>query len=464
MFDPGIFKDRRKILREKVGSGLILLLGNDESPMNYTANIYPFRQDGNFRYFFGLEKPGLIGLLDPEEGKDYLFGPEITLEDVVWMGPQPSLGEISRNVGVEDTGTLAQLSEKVKFALSQGRKIHFTPPYRGEQAFKLEALLGIQARNAHKAVFPDLIKSIVELRSVKSGFEIAEIETALETTSEAFAVMAKSVKPGLFEYELSGKIEGLFASRNRTLAYPIILSVHGETLHNNYHGNKLQAGDLLIIDAGAESPLGYASDITRTFPVSGRFSPAQKDIYHIVLKAQTESLSAIRPGVPYKDVHVLASKIIASGLKAMGLMQGNVDDAVNAGAHALFFPHGLGHMLGLDVHDMEGLGEDFVGYDSTVARSSQFGLSHLRLAKALQAGNVLTVEPGIYFIPALIDQWKSGGKHSAFINYDKVDKFRKAGGTRIEDDVLVTETGSRVLGKPIPKTVEEVEASMASPV
>jgi Xaa-Pro aminopeptidase len=460
VFEKSIYAGRRKRLAEKLDAGLILLPGNVESSMNYPANQYPFRQDGAFLYFFGSGGSGLTGLMDLDEGKEFLYGTDLTLEDVVWMGSHPSVAEMAASSGVEATGTPQQLTEKIAAAQSKGRPIHFLPPYRGETILEMQSLLSLPASAIAARASLELIRAVIALRSVKSGEEIAEIENALDTTHAAYSAIVRAARPGVTEGEIVGAIEAVMESHGRRSAYPIILSTHGEILHNTGHGNTLKHGDLLLVDCGAQSPEGYASDITRTYPIGGKFSPRQKDVYQLVFETQSEAIQSIRPGVPYKEIHLRAAATVASGLKDMGLMKGDVEAAVENGAHALFFPHGLGHMLGLDVHDMEGLGEDHVGYDETVSRSGQFGLAYLRLAKKLQAGYVLTVEPGIYFIPALIDRWKSENKLADFIDYGRLEEFRDARGIRIEDDVLVTGTGARVLGKPIPKTSEEVESLM----
>jgi Xaa-Pro aminopeptidase len=461
MFDKTIYIERRKLLKKQVKSGVILILGNVESPMNYPANTYPFRQDSNFLYFFGQDKPGFAGVIDVEEDKDYLYGEDFTIDDIIWMGPQPTVKDLAQEVGITHTGSLAQLAEKLKDAAAKKRKVLFTPPYRAENAIQLEKLLEIPTAKLKENASVELIKAIVEQRSVKSAAEIQEIETALAISHEMYSLVMAMTKPGIYEREIVGKIEGAVGSYGAYISFPIILSIHGETLHNHHHGNLLQENNLLVTDSGAESPLHYASDITRTFPVSGRFTPEQKDVYQVVLDSQLAAIGAVKPGKPYKEVHLLTAAVIAQGLKDIGLMKGDIAEAVKQGAHALFFPHGLGHMLGLDVHDMEDLGENYVGYDETVERSQQFGLAYLRLAKALKPGYVVTSEPGVYFIPALIDQWKAEKKFEQFIDYAKVEKFRGFGGIRIEDDVLVTDNGHRVLGKPIPKTVDEIEKIMA---
>jgi Xaa-Pro aminopeptidase len=460
MFEAEVYVKRRKSLKDQMKSGIILLLGNEESPMNYPANTYHFRQDSNFLYFFGLDNPGFAGLIDVEEDKDYIYGEDFTLDDIIWMGPQPTVKKLAQHVGVSHSGSLAQLKEKLNIAISQNRKIHFVPPYRAENILKLEKLLGIVNSNIKQYASLDLIKAIVKLRSVKSEAEISEIEKALDISTEMYTVIMQLAFPGTYEREIAGKIEGIANSYGNTIAFPIILSVHGETLHNHYHGNRLEKNQLLVADSGAESPEHYASDITRTFPVGGVFTPLQKEIYQLVLDSQLAAIEAMKPGKPFKEIHLQVAKIMASGLKDLGLMKGDVDTAVNEGAHAMFFPHGLGHMMGLDVHDMEDLGEDYIGYDDTIKRSDQFGLAYLRMAKALQPGYVITVEPGIYFIPALIDKWNAEKKFTDFINYSKVEQYKKFGGIRIEDDVLVTQEGHRVLGKSIPKSIDEIEALM----
>lgn len=460
MFDAKTYAARRDLLRKNVKDGLILLPGNGESAMNYPANPYHFRQDSTFLYFFGIDKPDFAGVIDVDENKDYIFGTDFTIDDIIWMGPQPSVKDLAAEVGVQHTGAPAEMAELIGKAAAAGRTIHFLPPYRAETQVQLAELLNISNEQAKKDFSLELIKAVVKLREIKSDEEVAEVEKALAVSSEMYATIMSMAKPGVYEREITGKIEGIAGSYGGLVSFPVILSIHGETLHNHYHGNKMEKHDLVVADSGAESPNHYASDITRTFPVGGSFTPEQRDIYQVVLDSQVAAIDAIKPGKMYKEVHLLTAAVIARGLKDMKLMKGDTEAAVKEGAHALFFPHGLGHMMGLDVHDMENLGENNVGYDETVARSTQFGLAYLRLAKELKPGFVLTVEPGIYFIPALIDQWKAENKFSDFIDYDQVEKFKKFGGIRIEDDVLVTQDSHRVLGKPIPKTAADIENIM----
>ena len=461
MFDPKTYGDRRARLRQQVGSGLILLLGNEPSPMNYTDNAYHFRQDDSFLYFFGLDTAGVSGVIDIEGGKDILFGDDIDIEDIIWTGRMPTMKEQAARGGVSETAPLAKLEETIKEARSQGRTVHFLPPYRAENKIKLQKWLAVDPAEAKAKASVPLIKAVIAQRLVKSAAEVREVEKALDVSADMYRLAMKSVKPGLTEQEVMGRMSGLALSRANGIAFPIILTINGQTLHNHGYGNVLKAGRLLVIDSGAESPLHYASDITRTIPVSGKFSPKQKDIYEIVLEAHDLAISLIKPGVLYRDIHLQAAGVIASGLKDLGLMKGDTAQAVQVGAHAMFFPHGLGHQLGLGVHDMEDLGENSVGYDETITRSRQFGLAYLRFAKALEPGHILTVEPGLYFIPDLIDRWKAENKFAPFINYDQVEKFRGFGGLRLEDNVLVTPKGHRLLGRPIPIKAKDIERIMA---
>ncbi len=462
MFDSKIYADRRARLKEQIGSGLLLFLGNEESPMNYPANPYHFRQDSTYLYFFGLDTPSLAAIIDVDQGKDVIFGNDVDMEDIIWMGQLPTMKERASLVGVTETAPLAQFDETVKAAQQKGKTIHYLPPYRPENITKIAQLLGIEHDSVNKYTSKEFIKAVVAQRNVKIPEEIGQMELAHEVTYDMYIAAMKMAKPGVYEYEIAGQMDGIISASDCHVAFPIILTKNGQILHNHYHGNRLEQGNLLVMDAGSESPMNYASDITRTVPVGGRFTQKQKQIYEIVLQAQETAIQSIKPGIMFKDIHLQSASVIASGLKDVGLMKGDMDAAVQAGAHALFFPHGLGHMIGLDVHDMEDLGEDYVGYDHTVERSTQFGLAYLRLAKKLEPGNVVTVEPGIYFIPDLIDQWASENKFDQFIDYAKVAEYRDFGGIRIEDDILVTQDGSQVLGKSIPKTVDEVEEITAT--
>jgi Xaa-Pro aminopeptidase len=462
MFAKEVYWERRKMLRELVGEGLILFPGNDESSMNYRANTYHYRQDSSFLYFFGINKPGLYGVCDVDAGTDILYGNDFDIDDIIWMGEQPSVRELSAEIAADSSAPLKNLEILLKQAIQSGRKIHLLPSYRGDQVLALSKILGMKCEELGQLESQELIAAVVKLRSIKDQHEISEIEKAVEVAWIMHTTAMKMAFPGNYERELAGAIEGIALSHGGPVSFPVILSMDGQTLHNHYHGNELTPGRMIVCDAGAETAMNYASDITRTYPVGGKFSEQQKDIYNIVLKANTETIKASIPGRTYQEVHLMAAKIIAGGLKELGIMKGNLDEAVAAGAHALFFPHGLGHMLGLDVHDMEGLGENNVGYTDRLKRADQFGLAYLRLGRELEPGFIVTNEPGCYFIPALIDQWKGEKKHAEFINYEQVEKYRKFGGVRIEDDVLITDSGSKVLGTPIPKTIDEVEATMNS--
>lgn len=464
MFSPETYTNRRNALRLEVKSGIILLPGNTEAAFNYPANTYHFRQDSTFSYFFGINQPDLAGIIDLDNGKDILFGNDVDMDDIIWMGPQPSMADRGMKVGVNHTSPFSELESYIRGGIASGRRIHFLPPYRGETKIFLSGLLGLPIPDLKASSSADLIKGVVKLRSIKSADEISEIEKMVDVAFKMHTTAMKMAYPGIIEQEIAGTIEGIALANAGPVSFPVILSMDGQTLHNHYHGNTLVEGRMLVVDSGCESEETlYSSDITRTVPVGGKFSNRQREIYEIVLKANTEAINAIRPGITYREVHMLAARVIAQGLKDAGLMKGNIDEAVKQGAHAMFFPHGLGHMLGMDVHDMENVGENFVGYDEETKRSDQFGTAFLRLGRRLQPGFVLTVEPGIYFIPALIDQWKAEGKFTEYINYEKTETYKDFGGIRIEDDVLVTETGCRVLGKPIPKTVEEIEKLMTRP-
>jgi len=459
MFSASTYIARRKRLKEDLKSGIILFLGNQGSPMNYPDNEYVFRQDSSFLYFWGIDLPGLAALIDIEQDREIVFGRESTIEDIIWSGPQPPLQEYCLSCGVRDLAAPATLNGALTEAVRKGRPVHFLPQYRPENLLKIQDLLGLNVSIVNYHASPALIKAVVAQRSIKTEEEIAQIEAALDAAHDIHTLAMRTAQPGMREKEIVAAMLGhAYARTGVGLPYPIIFTTKGHILHNQRHQNVMQAGDLVINDSGCESELHYASDITRTFPVDGKFTGRQREIYDIVLQAQKTAIENIRPGIEYRCVHLMAARQVVLGLKALGLMAGEVDAAVAAGAHALFIPHGLGHMLGLDVHDMEDLGEDYVGYTDTIQRNPQFGLCYLRLARALEPGFVLTVEPGLYFIPELIDQWQAEKKCAEFINYDKVEAYRNFGGVRIEDDVLVLPEGRRVLGMPIAKSIEDVEA------
>lgn len=457
MFNSDIYKERRNLLKKTIKNGVLFFPGNKNTPRNFASMSYPFRQDSSFLYYWGLDFPGLSAIIDVDNDKEIIFGDDRPVDDIIWMGPDTSMEEKANAVGAANTEPSNNLESFLLQAIKSGRKVHYLPQYRAENIIYLAGLLGIKAAFINKYVSLELIKAVIDQRSVKAPEEILEIESALDVSYEMYILAMKLTKPGVYEKDIAKGIEGLAELKGEGISFGTICSVRGEILHNESYDNLMKDGDIALLDSGVESKLHYASDITRVIPVSGKFSEKQKNVYNVVLKSQLKAIEMIKAGVQYKDIHLKAAKVIAEGMKQLGMMKGDMDAAVEQGAHALFFPHGLGHMMGLDVHDMESFGEDYVGYDDKVKRSNQFGLAYLRLGKELKEGYVLTVEPGVYFIPALIDQWQSENKFAEFINYDKVNEYRNFGGIRIEDDILVTKDGHKILGKPIPKTIEEVE-------
>lgn len=452
LFDTAIYKDRRHALLKAMGSGTLFFPGATEQPYNYKGNTYPFRQESSFLYYFGFAQPGLSGIIDADSGKSILVGDDADIEDVVWMGPQPSMDKRIQQIGADQHIRTADLQNWLK-----GKQVHYLPQHHADRIFYLADLLGKtieEVRNGHSM---PLVHAVINQRTHKAPEEIEQMEQALYITAAIHTQIRKSVAPGKYEAQIRGIAEGVAFANQSRLSYQAICTIQGQTLHNNEYHRLMKEGDMLLCDIGAESIMGYAGDITRSYPVSPKFSSQQAEIYDLVLKAETESIDAVRSGTRYLDVHLGAARIITEGLKQIGLMKGNTDEAVAAGAHALFFPHGLGHMIGLDVHDLEGLGENNVGYDNSVQRSKQFGTAYLRMARALEPGFVITVEPGIYFIPELIDMWQGEGKHKDFICYDKLDPYRNFTGIRIEDNVLVSNDGPVVLGPPIPKTRKDIE-------
>jgi Xaa-Pro aminopeptidase len=461
-FDADTYAARRRRLMEQLGSGVALLLGNGESASNYAANHYPFRQDSTFLYFLGLDRPGLDAVVDADAGRTTLFGEDPGLEAVIWEGPQPSIDALAQQAGLDDTAPPGALTETVQRARDAGRMVHTLPPYREAHRRRLGALLGCKPEATDDHASDVFIRAVVAQRESKTDAEVAEVEKALDVTRRMHLLAMQEARSGAVEREVAGRMEGMARAAGGETAFPTIFSERGEVFHNTPSAQRLTDGALALCDAGGTAPSRYAADITRTAPVGGAFSQKQRAVYEIVLDAQEAALSAIEPGVKYKDVHRLAARHLADGLKGVGMMKGDPEEAVREGAHALFFPHGLGHMLGLDAHDMEALGEDVVGYDDETTRSEQFGLNALRLGRELKEGFVLTVEPGVYFIEPLIEQWRSEGRHARFIDYDAVADYEGFGGIRIEDDVLVTPDGGRILGEPIPKQPEAVEAAVGN--
>ena len=453
---------RRHTLRRAVHGGALLLVGQEDTPRNYAANAYPFRQDSSFLYFVGVDQPGLAALILPD-GEEWLFGTPEHPDDLVWYGPHPALADHGAAAGISRTASISELAPRLRALGAKGVEIHYLPPYRPDRAQRLASLLGKPIEDVARGVSGAFVAAVVAQRSHKTEAEVAQIEEALSISKAMYEAAYSLIRPGRYEREIAGAMQGVALGRDRAQSFNPIVSVRGEVLHNVSYDNCLEPGQLLLVDSGTESAHHYASDITRTYPVSGRFTPEQRALYEVVLAGQRAAIEAASPALSNRDLHLLAARHMAEGLKDMGLMKGDAQAAVDVGAHALFFVHGLGHMLGLDVHDMEDLG-DAVGSPEGQARSSQFGLSFLRLARRLEPGFVITVEPGIYFIPALVDRWQAEGLHRDFICYDRLGPFRSLGGIRIEDDLLIPEGGARVLGPPIPKTVAEVEAILAQAV
>ena len=454
MFGKETYIERRQALKRLVGDGVILLMGNNDSPVNYPANAYKFRQDSSFLYFFGQKRDGLVGVIDVDNDKEYLVGDEIDIDDIVWYGSVDSVADMAARVGVASTCPMAGLKDLV-----HGRKVHFLPPYRYDIQIQLMDLLGIHPSAQREAASLPLIRAVVTLRSVKSAEEIEELERASAIGYRMHTTAMKLCRPGVTEQYIGGTIEGIASAYGCMVSFPSIVSMHGEILHGYPSPRALEAGRLLLCDAGAETNDNYCSDHTRTTPVNGRFDARQRDIYQIVVDCHDLALSVAKPGVKWWDVHMDVCRLMTVRMKELGLMKGDVEEAVRSGAHALFMPHGLGHMMGMDVHDMENLGQTNVGYDDEVRPSDQFGLASLRFARRLQEGYVVTDEPGIYFIPDLIDMWREKGINAQFLDFDKIDTYKDFGGVRIEDDVLITKDGCRFLGKErIPYRIADVEA------
>lgn len=461
MFKKETYANRRADLRKKISDGLVLLMGNFESPMNYPSNTFHFRQDSDFLYFFGLKREDLTAIIDIDSGEDFIFGDDYSIASTVWMGDLPSISDNAKEVGVTKTGTDMQGIDMLKKAISSGRKIHFLPQYRGDNKIKIGGILGLNPQTINNYASVELIKAIVSMRELKSVEEIENMNLACNIGYEMHTTAMKVCGVGKTERIVAGAIEGKALELGNGVSFHCIVTQRGQILHNHNHDGVLQDGRMLLVDAGGTTTMDYASDFTRTFPVNGKFTTVQKDIYQVVQSAFEHGINMVAPNVAFKDIHLSSAKKVTEGLINLGFMKGNADDAVAAGAHALFFPTGLGHQIGLDVHDMESLGEAYVGYDQSVQRSPQFGLASLRMAKKLKPGHVMTVEPGCYFIPILTEKWQKEGINSEFINFDKVRQYLNFGGVRIEDCILVTEKGHKILGdKRIPFTTETIEEMM----
>lgn len=458
MFGKQIYSERRNRLKSLVGNGIILLAGNEDSSMNYKDNLYHFRQDSSFLYYTGIDRPALFFVIDIENNTETIFGDEATIDDIVWTGATQSIKDQAERSSITKVLPVSTLAFLLQQYISKKITVHYLPPYRADTTCKLSEWLYIPFSELADKASVSLIKAVVKQRSIKSAEEVAEIEKAINTTAGMQLKAMQLSREGVTEYEIAGQLEGIAKSAGGNVSFPVILTTNGQYLHNHAGSNILKNGQLLLCDCGAELQSHYAGDLTRTSPVGGRFTNLQEQVYTIVLNAQETALAALKPGIRFINIHLSACEKLTEGLQQLELMKGDIKEAVAAGAHTLFFQCGLGHMMGLDVHDMENLGEQYVGYTDDLKKSKAFGLKSLRLARELEEGFVLTIEPGLYFVPELMDIWKAEKKYTQFINYDKLDAFRNFGGIRIEDDALITSSGSRILGKPLAKTAREVEA------
>ena len=469
MFSKEVYARRRQTLVAKMADsaaegkrGIALFIGNTEAPAQYKDNCYKFRQDSTWLYFFGIDQPLYAAIIDLDNGNETVFANDVEIGDIIWMGPQPSVASVAASVGVEKSAPYTDLNAAVAKVLAEGRPVHFVKPSRYYNTMKIASLLGCGTDEVAGRFSLALTKAIISMRLVKEDCEIEVIDDACNLGYEMHTVARNSIVPGIIEQEIVGKMDGVTLSKGWGVSFPTILTQHGETLHNHLHDKIIEPGKLMVIDAGAESNVHYASDFTRTYPTSGKFTAKQREIYQIVCDCNEFAFSMTRPGISYREVHLKTMHLMLEELRALDIVRGDVQDMVEAGIAGLFMPHGLGHNMGLDVHDMEDYGENYVGYDDDQSRSPQLGLGSLRMARKLVPGNVITDEPGIYFIPALIKKWKSEKTDQGFVNYSKLESYYDFGGIRLEDDVLVTADGARRLGKErLPISPDDVEAAMA---
>jgi len=459
MFNKEIYIQRRNQLAQKVGSGLILLLGNDEAGMNFKNNWYPFRQDSTFLYYAGIDLAELAVIIDLDQGSTTLFGNDLTIDDIVWTGPLPTLTEQANSAGIENVRPYKELETVLKNAKNKQQTVHFLPAYRPEHTLKLQAWLEVPTSQSVSSASEALIKAVVSMRSHKGPEEIAEMEKAVDISNDMHTYFMRAVAAGKNEMAIAGQLRAIAIAAGGDLSYPTILTSRGETLHIHARNLELPAGAMALCDAGAETPMHYAGDLTRTAPVSEKFTDIQKDMYQLILDIQLKTIDACQPGTPFSEVHRLSGQLLLEGLQSFNIIKGNVQEALAQDAHTLFFQCGLGHMIGLDVHDMENLGEQYVGYTADAPKNMNFGWKSLRLGRALEPGFTITVEPGIYFIPTLIDLWKAENRLADYINYQELEKFKDFGGIRIEDNLVITENGYRILGSRMAaKTVADMEA------
>ena len=483
MFGKEIYSERRRTLAAKMRetaaegkAGIAVFIGNSEAPQNYRGNDYKFRQESSFLYFWGTDEPGFCAIIDFDSGSETLYGDDFDIDDIIWMGPQESVADKAGRAGATGHGTAERFTLDVQKALAAGRRIHFLPASRYCNTLKISSLLGISPEDTRKtapvSALPggrpahaseELVKAVISMRLIKQQCEIEEIDKACEICYLMHTAARQGCKPGVHEQEIAGRMDGITLSKGWGVSFATILSQHGETLHNHSHDGIITPGKLLLVDAGAESGTHYAADFTRTYPCSGKFTRMQADIYDIVESCNALAFSLAKPGTAYRDIHLAVEKLMLESLASLGIVRGNADDMVQAGVAGLFMPHGLGHNMGIDVHDMEDLGENLVGYDEDQTRAGRLGLGSLRMARKLRPGHVVTDEPGIYFIPALIDKWKAEGTDRGFVNYSALEKYRDFGGIRLEDDLLITENGARYLGfRRLPIKASDVEEAMAS--
>ena len=469
MFSKDVYARRRQTLVAKMADsaaegkrGIALFIGNTEAPAQYKDNCYKFRQDSTWLYFFRIDQPLYAAIIDLDNGNETVFANDVEIGDIIWMGPQPSVASVAASVGVEKSAPYTDLNAAVAKVLAEGRPVHFVKPSRYYNTMKIASLLGCGTDEVAGRFSLALTKAIISMRLVKEDCEIEVIDDACNLGYEMHTVARNSIGPGIIEQEIVGKMDGVTLSKGWGVSFPTILTQHGETLHNHLHDKIIEPGKLMVIDAGAESNVHYASDFTRTYPTSGKFTAKQREIYQIVCDCNEFAFSMTRPGISYREVHLKTMHLMLEELRALDIVRGDVQDMVEAGIAGLFMPHGLGHNMGLDVHDMEDYGENYVGYDDDQSRSPQLGLGSLRMARKLVPGNVITDEPGIYFIPAHIEKWKSEKTDQGFVNYSKLESYYDFGGIRLEDDVLVTADGARRLGKErLPISPDDVEAAMA---
>ena len=456
LFSTDVYINRRNQLKKNLGSGTYLFLGNRESGINFRDNWYPFRQDSTFLYYFGINIPGLYAIIDIDNDKEMLFGDELTIDDIVWTGPLPSLKELAEKVGIDTVLPVSQLNGYTD------NNTHHLPPYRPEHTLAISQYKGIEPGAVSSTSSISFIKAVVAQREIKSSEEIEQLHQAAHHTSEMHHRVMKSAEPGRKEYDLVAQAYKYAWSCNLPMSFPPISTINGHILHNHDYSHTLSSGDMVLFDGGMESIGGYAGDMTRTFPVDAKFTSVQAEMYDIVHRSFLAAEAVLKPGIKFKEIHLLSAKVLVEGLSEMGIMKGDPEEAVAAGAHTMFFQCGLGHMMGMDVHDMENLGEPYVGYTDTFIKSKEFGLKSLRLGKTLKEGFVLTVEPGIYIIPELIDLRKEEGKYLDFIDYEVLNKYRNFGGIRIENDYLITKDGYELLGDPIPTSRAWVEETRKS--